>query len=91
MSTKSKNRITKYRRDVRIIIRLQELGLRYYKVKCKSYINQTNMKGRLAFAKKICKCANVILEEIMWRKKGLCVEKKHMKHTKSRSLGQLSN
>lgn len=46
--------------------RLQELGLRYCKSKCKPYINQTNMKKRLAFAKKYVNMPISFWRKIIW-------------------------
>ena len=46
--------------------RLQELGLRYCKTKCKPYINQTNMKKRLAFAKKYVNMPISFWRKIIW-------------------------
>ena len=45
---------------------MQELGLRYYKTKCKPYINQTNMKKRLAFVKKYVNVPISFWRKIIW-------------------------
>lgn len=82
--------------------RLQKMGLRYCKAKCKPHINQTNIKKRLGFAKKYVNISISFWRRIMWSdeskfelqqlRKGLCMKKiNKMKCTKSRSLYQRSN